>query len=250
MNRYTYALNNPTSMLDPSGLRECPTSGCEENSGGDDSENDPTYYVDGVEVSASEASWFLSLEGGQQSQVQVQVGLGYAPIGTYGYTFLVGEDLINISLDPFGFFNGQGSSSTSLLVTPTGPAFGPNNSIPSKGSKSSTQKLCEDNLFGASILRGIGSALGVGVPGSDPAGDIASAAKAAAGSPAVQATAGVMAAQLGSALLTRAGAARLGALVSEEFVPGLGWAAGAYIGYSAFRDAMSYYDDNVASCSN
>ncbi len=107
MNRYSYALNNPTSFIDPSGLRECPTSGCEESSG-DDNENDPTYYVDGVQVSASEASWFLSLGGGQE----IQVSIGYVPAsGTSGFIFQTGNDLINISLDPFGFFNGLGSSS-------------------------------------------------------------------------------------------------------------------------------------------
>ena len=49
--------------------------------------------------------------------------------------------------------------------------------------------------------------------------------------------------------LTRVGAARLGVLISEEFVPGVGVAAVAYIGYTAFRDAMSYHDNSVASCS-
>jgi hypothetical protein len=58
----------------------------------------------------------------------------------------------------------------------------------------------------------------------------------------------VMAARLGSALLTGAGAAKLGAMVSEGVVPLAGLAAGLYIGGAAVHDAMSYYEDNVASC--
>ncbi len=42
--------------------------------------------------------------------------------GTSGFLFQTGNDLINISLDPFGFFNGLGSSSTSQLVGPIAPS--------------------------------------------------------------------------------------------------------------------------------
>ena len=217
MNRYTYALNNPTSFVDPSGL-------------------DP------------QCSSFDPVTGSFQCD-------SYYPVNPDPCTLFGGcGGIIPWPCLEFGCgWPGIPPSTWNPATPGEGIAVGDNGPLHlarrSKGPKSSKQKLCEDNLFGVAIVQGIGSALGVGVPGSDPAGDVASAAKSATSSPAFRATAGVIATQLGSTLLTRAGAVRLGALITEEFVPGLGWAASAYIGYSAVRDAMSYYDDNVASCS-
>lgn len=107
---------------------------------------------------------------------------------------------------------------------------------------------CKAKIAGLAAMAGAGSALGVAPPGSDPAGDAASAVKDAAGSPFFQAAAGYYAARLGSAVLSGAGAARLGAFVSEDLVPAAGWAAAAYTIYSAGKEAISYYNENAGIC--
>jgi hypothetical protein len=125
MNRYAYVLNNPTSSVDPGGLMVCQAIPCGSGgqSGGGDDGNGPSYYVDGIEVSGSVASWYLSLGGGQQ----IQVSIGYSATGTTGYYFQTGVDLINLSVDPFGFFNGLGSSSASPAVAFTDQVVAPSN---------------------------------------------------------------------------------------------------------------------------
>ena len=148
--------------------------------------------------------------------------LGFsAGMNVYSY---VGNDPVNV-LDPWGL---QGKSANNQMTT--------------------EQHQCTNSLIITAVVHGVGSALGVGIPGSDPAGDIAGMVKDAAKSPAIRAGAGVMAAQLGSALLTRAGAVRLAAFISEDLVPGIGWAAGAYIAYSAISDGVQYYRENIGSC--
>jgi hypothetical protein len=53
--------------------------------------------------------------------------LGVTWSTTVGNTMQENVDGIVVSLDPFGYFDGLGSSSTSLLVAPAGPAGAPNN---------------------------------------------------------------------------------------------------------------------------
>jgi RHS repeat-associated protein len=209
MNRYAYALNNPVSFIDPSGL-------------------DATCDTD-PQTGLLECTSYYPIN---------PPPTGCVSFGTQGCISQECGSIFGCDGPPISSPGGVG-----INVSALGP---PRTAVL---SKSKAQKLCEDKLFATAIAQGISSALGVGTPGSDPQGDLASAAKSAASSPAFRATAGVLAAQLGSTLLTRAGAVRLGVLISEEFVPGLGWAATAYIGYSALSTAMSYYDDNVASCS-
>jgi hypothetical protein len=86
------------------------------------------------------------------------------------------------------------------------------------------------------------------VPGSDPRGDVASAARTAARNPVLRAVAGALAARIGGSFLAEAGAVTLGAAVSEFAVPAIGLAATGYIAYSAVKDAASYYNDNAAKC--
>jgi RHS repeat-associated protein len=139
MNRYAYVLNNPTSSVDPGGLMVCQAIPCGSGgqSGGGDDGNGPSYYVDGIEVSGSVASWYLSLGGGQQ----IQVSIGYSATGTTGYYFQTGVDLINLSVDPFGFFNGLGSSSASPAVAFTDQVIAPNNSAAGSAVPQPIQQL-------------------------------------------------------------------------------------------------------------
>jgi hypothetical protein len=69
-----------------------------------------------------------------------------------------------------------------------------------------------------------------------------------AGSPFFRAAAGYYAARLGSTVLSSAGTARLGALMSDEVVPVVGWAATAYTAYSAVKEAVGYYNENAGVC--
>ncbi len=117
----------------------------------------------------------------------------------------------------------------------------PNNTTPNNFA-------CKAKIAGLAAVAGVGNALGVAPPGSDPSGDAASAVKDAAGSPFFRAAAGYYAARLGSAVLSGAGAARLGAFVSEDLVPAAGWAATAYTVYSAGKEAASYYNENAGVC--
>ena len=116
------------------------------------------------------------------------------------------------------------------------------------GGMTDAQHRCVNGVIISAAVHGVASALGVGAPGSDPAGDLASAAKDAAENPMIRASAGILAAQLGNALLSRAGAMRLAALVSENLVLGIGWIAGGYLAYSAVKDAANYYKENIESC--
>jgi RHS repeat-associated protein len=134
---------------------------------------------------------------------------------------------------------GPGSPTT---VAPTLP------SVPKNRPISSAQIRCENGLLAASILHGLGEALLPSAPGSNPEGDLASAARAAAQNPVFRATAGVITARLGRSLLADAGAVTLGAAVSEFAVPAIGMAATGYIVYSAVTDAASYFNNNVARC--
>lgn len=99
-----------------------------------------------------------------------------------------------------------------------------------------------------SLLVGVGSALGVAPPGSDPKGDAAGAVKDAAKSPGARATAGYYSTRLASALLSKAGAVELGTVVGERVVPIVGWIATAYTVVSAAKEGASYYQENSDSC--
>ena len=104
------------------------------------------------------------------------------------------------------------------------------------------QIACKAKALATAAMDGASSALGVSPPGSDPAGDAADAVKNAAKNPVVQASVGVAAERLGAAVLTRAGAERLGAFAADGLVPFAGEAAAAYTGYSALKDASDSYN--------
>ena len=130
-------------------------------------------------------------------------------------------------------------------IASIGGAGAPNSGI------SNAKWNCEQDVIMGSLIHGAASALGVdGPPGSDPAGDLASAIRESARNPVVQLGVGAIAAQMGRMLSTPAVAARIGVLVSDEAVPIIGWGATAYIGYKAVSAGVSYFKSHIGSCSD
>ena len=113
---------------------------------------------------------------------------------------------------------------------------------------SDAQYRCFNELFFKPAIAGVGSALGVQPPGSDPVGDVTGALKTASKNPVIAMSAGAMAARLGGSLLTRAGALALGEAITTKFVPIVGGAAATYGTYSAVSDGIEYFNNNVANC--
>jgi RHS repeat-associated protein len=252
LNRYAYALNNPLSYIDPLGLATPSQSVLP-----------PLIWLNGTSASQFGEGW----------DEFYQYDTVCASAGCYTY----GEDAWNgmmadgygggITDDPSG--NGDldcltgvcGNASSfgsmwGLMYTPYSwttsggvvvSAYQPG-ITKGRTPVSSAQIRCENGLLGASILHGIGSAVLPSAPGSDPLDDVASAAKAAAQSPVFRSAAGAAVARLGGSFLADAGAATLGAAVSEIALPAIGIAATGYIIYSALSDAEPYFSDNQAGC--
>ena len=226
MNRYVYAMNNPLNNIDPSGL-DC----VYDESGGTVavvtgdcySGTDTGYYIDGtINISAGIT---LNSDGSLTFGVT-------SPNGDYGVGAILG----------FADGNLDGSTAGSDgLVEGSGGVV----SFSSSATNKQSQFTCKAGVLGTALMYGASSALGVGPPGSDPTGDAAGAVEHAARSPVIQVSAGVMAARIASTILTRAGAARVGVLIGDEFVPFAGEAGTVYVAYRAAKETSNYYNGAI-----
>jgi RHS repeat-associated protein len=119
---------------------------------------------------------------------------------------------------------------------------------PADKSMTSEQHRCNNAVITEALIYGLAAALNIGPQGSTPDQDMASAIRTTAKNPVIRAQAGIIVAQLGAAVFTKAGAVRIGTLISEELVPGVGWAMGAYMAYNGVKGGWEYYKENSPKC--
>lgn len=261
-NGYSYVLNNPLALTDPTGMDSISCDlhnmvpGCTPPYPG----NDYQGYAAYVNLMMGNNPFADPFEGFRLMSVPTLLGYQEVPNDPTGSSaaFSAGIEDIPVYGPTFVADDGDSTSRHSWNSPPNNPnsntpascgmyAAGGCTSeiIPIYPSKS---LVCKSRALGMSLLVGAGSVLGVAPPGSDPAGDGVEAARRAADSPTARATAGYYATRLGSALLTKIGAARVGVFVGEELVPYIGEAATVVVGYQAIKEGVSYYTENAGTC--
>ena len=115
-------------------------------------------------------------------------------------------------------------------------------------SPSDSLIACQNGVLVGSIVQGIGTALGVGPPGSDSAVDLALLIKNAIKDPGVGAQAAVVVASALRTLLAGPAAAELATIVGANYVPVVGWVATGFIIYKGIAAGNEYYSQNIQGC--
>jgi hypothetical protein len=107
---------------------------------------------------------------------------------------------------------------------------------------------CETGVVYAGIAAGIGTALGVGLPGSDGSTDLANTIREAVGNPlaGVQVSTVIFGAL--RTLMTGPAAAEIAAYIGADAVPVVGALATTYLAYKGVMGYKDYYESNIGSC--